>query len=219
MKWKFRHQGQIGAALVLGGIDQTGPHLYTVAPHGSTDKLPYVTMGSGSLAAMAIFETQWHAKLTKAEAMELVSDAIEAGIFNDLGSGSNVDVCVIEESGTELIRGFKRPNERVNKEIKYTFRRGTTAVVREGAFDFRLLLLFVSTDTLASANRGNQVCGQGGDTCCGRSGGDGSGCLRFARLLSMAMLLLFVILRASVAPALKAQRSPSPKKNARISSS
>ncbi len=55
----FRHQGHVGAALVLGGVDETGKHLFTVAPHGSTDKLPYVTMGSGSLAAMAVFESQW----------------------------------------------------------------------------------------------------------------------------------------------------------------
>lgn len=54
-----RHHGQIGAALVLGGVDPTGPHLFTIHPHGSTDKLPYVTMGSGSLAAMAVFESQW----------------------------------------------------------------------------------------------------------------------------------------------------------------
>lgn len=54
-----RHQGQIGAALVLGGVDITGPQLFTIAPHGSTDKLPYVTMGSGSLAAMAVFEASW----------------------------------------------------------------------------------------------------------------------------------------------------------------
>ena len=40
-----RYQGQVGAALVLGGVDVTGPCLYTIAPHGSTDKLPFVTMG------------------------------------------------------------------------------------------------------------------------------------------------------------------------------
>ncbi|XP_035744483.1 proteasome subunit beta type-7 isoform X1 [Egretta garzetta] len=55
----FRYQGYIGAALVLGGVDVTGPHLYSIYPHGSTDKLPYVTMGSGSLAAMAIFEDKY----------------------------------------------------------------------------------------------------------------------------------------------------------------
>jgi len=41
----YRYQGYISAALVLGGVDQTGPHLYSVHPHGSTDSLPYVTMG------------------------------------------------------------------------------------------------------------------------------------------------------------------------------
>ena len=40
-----RYQGEIGAALVLGGVDITGPHLFTIHPHGSTDKLPYVSMG------------------------------------------------------------------------------------------------------------------------------------------------------------------------------
>jgi 20S proteasome subunit beta 2 len=41
----FRYHGYISAACVLGGVDSTGPHLYSVYPHGSTDKLPYVTMG------------------------------------------------------------------------------------------------------------------------------------------------------------------------------
>ena len=39
------YEGEIGAALVLGGVDVTGPHLFTIHPHGSTDKLPYVSMG------------------------------------------------------------------------------------------------------------------------------------------------------------------------------
>ena len=46
------YQGHIGAALVLGGVDINGPHLFTVYPHGSSDALPFATMGSGSLAAM-----------------------------------------------------------------------------------------------------------------------------------------------------------------------
>ena len=41
------YQGHIGAYLVLGGVDSTGPHLFTVHAHGSTDKLPYVSMGEG----------------------------------------------------------------------------------------------------------------------------------------------------------------------------
>ncbi|CAN9389788.1 unnamed protein product [Alternaria alternata] len=100
----FRHQGHIGAYLVIAGVDPTGAHLFTVHAHGSTDKLPYVTMGSGSLAAMSVFETQWKQNLTREEAVTLRANAIEAGIWNDLGSGSNVDVAVITEEKTTLMR-------------------------------------------------------------------------------------------------------------------
>ncbi|KAF9016157.1 N-terminal nucleophile aminohydrolase [Hymenopellis radicata] len=123
----FRYQGQVGAALVLGGVDATGPNLFTVAPHGSTDKLPYVTMGSGSLAAMAVFETSWRPNMTREDALQLVKDAISAGIFNDLGSGSNVDACIITAGHTEMLRNVEMPNQRVQKERQYGFRRGTTA--------------------------------------------------------------------------------------------
>ena len=40
-----RYHGYVSAALVLGGVDITGPSLYMIHPHGSTAKLPFVTMG------------------------------------------------------------------------------------------------------------------------------------------------------------------------------
>lgn len=43
------------------------------------------------------------------EAKQLVQDAIAAGIFCDLGSGSNVDLCVITEAGVEYLRGYDKP--------------------------------------------------------------------------------------------------------------
>ncbi|KAH9959343.1 20S proteasome subunit [Russula dissimulans] len=131
----FQHQGHIGAALVLGGVDATGAHLFTIHPHGSTDKLPYVTMGSGSLAAMAVFESGWRPNLDRDQALQLVVAAVSAGIFNDLGSGSNVDACVITASHTEMLRNYVMPNVRVEKERRYAFRRGTTAWTRENVRD------------------------------------------------------------------------------------
>ncbi|KAI8370787.1 proteasome subunit beta type-7 [Choanephora cucurbitarum] len=126
----YKYQGHIGAALVLGGFDATGPQLYTVHPHGSTDKLPYVTMGSGSLAAMSIFESKWKPDMNREEAIQLVQEAIEAGIFNDLGSGSNVDVCVITKDSTDYLRNHVRPNERGVREQSYRYPRGTTAILK-----------------------------------------------------------------------------------------
>jgi len=129
----FKYQGHVSAALVLGGTDSTGSHLYTVYPHGSTDRLPYATMGSGSLAAMAVFEHKYKDNMEENDAVELVNEAIQAGIFNDLGSGGNVDIWVISrENGVRQMRGFLQPNPRVyRRKAGYNFPRGTTEVINE----------------------------------------------------------------------------------------
>lgn len=48
----------------MGGVDNTGSHLYSVYPHGSIDKLPYISMGSGSMAAISELESHWNENLT-----------------------------------------------------------------------------------------------------------------------------------------------------------
>jgi len=130
----FQYQGHISAALVLGGVDATGSHLYTVYPHGSTDCLAYATMGSGSLAAMAVFESGYRDNLTQDDAMLLVAQAIQSGIFNDLGSGSNVDLCIIRKDSEKVAyyHNYLQCNPRLYKRpTSYQFQRGTTEVIKE----------------------------------------------------------------------------------------
>jgi len=43
-------------------------------------------------------------------AKKLVRDAIAAGIFNDLGSGSYIDLCVITKDGVDYIRPYDKAN-------------------------------------------------------------------------------------------------------------
>lgn len=133
----YRYQGHVSAALVLGGCDVNGPHLYQIYPHGSTGKLPFTTMGSGSLAAIAIFEADYRDDLEEDEAVRLVQRAILAGIFNDLGSGSNVDTCVIRTDGSmKMGRNDIMPNElkplrdKVKRSDVLNMRAGTTAVLK-----------------------------------------------------------------------------------------
>lgn len=131
-QYLFRYQGHIGAYLIVAGADPTGVGLYSVHAAGSTDALPYMTVGSGSLAAMGVFETMWKENMSRQEAIDLCAEAIKAGIFNDLGSGSNVDVCVMEkDKPAQLMRNYMRPNERGMKEKSYVFPRGTTAILDE----------------------------------------------------------------------------------------
>lgn len=81
---------------------------------------------------MSVFETMWKPSLNQDDAVKLCSEAIKAGIFNDLGSGSNVDVCVVhKEKPTQLLRNYIKPNERGQKERSYRFAKGTTAWLDE----------------------------------------------------------------------------------------
>jgi len=135
----FRYQGHVSAALILGGVDNNGPHVYCIYPHGSVDTLPYATMGSGSLAAMSVFESRWKEDMSEEEAKKLVRDAIAAGIFNDLGSGSNVDLCVIRKNySTEYLRGYEYANLKGVRELNYDFKKGTTAVLKTNIKNFEI---------------------------------------------------------------------------------
>ncbi|XP_057668368.1 proteasome subunit beta type-7 [Diorhabda carinulata] len=134
-QYLFRYQGYIGAALILGGVDIEGPHLYMIHPHGSSVDLPYGTMGSGSLAAIAVFESRWKPQMEEEEGVRLVRDAIAAGIFNDLGSGSNVDICIIRKGSVDYKRTYDEANKKGVKQGSYKYKRGTTSVLTTKVLD------------------------------------------------------------------------------------
>jgi len=144
----FRYQGHVSAALVLGGVDSTGSHLYSVYPHGSTDKLPYATMGSGSLAAMAVFEAGYKDNLSMQEAIDLVDQAVQSGIWNDLGSGGNVDICTIDRNdGPKMLRNYKTPNDRLyRRKAGYNFTRGSTEWIQESEKIYKTQVIVKDVD-------------------------------------------------------------------------
>ncbi|KAK2076475.1 hypothetical protein QBZ16_001000 [Prototheca wickerhamii] len=118
-------------------------HLFKCAgggiyPHGSTDSLPYCTMGSGSLNAMSVFESGYKDGLDRDEAVELVTRAIRAGIYNDLGSGSNVDICVITKDKVDYLRNHQylqgKPYERLHP---MAIPAGNAPVIATRRFDVR----------------------------------------------------------------------------------
>ncbi|KAL3318962.1 Proteasome subunit beta type-7 [Cichlidogyrus casuarinus] len=126
----FNYQGHIGAALVVGGVDFSGPHLYTIDPHGSTSTLPFVAMGSGCLAALSVLETSYKPSMNREEAIKLARDAIASGIFNDMGSGSNVDICVITKNKTDFLRNYDVVVHKGVRSLKY-LPNNQTEVVRK----------------------------------------------------------------------------------------
>ena len=109
----FRYGGHIGLHSIVGGVDVRGPQLIEVTADGMFKAGPFLSMGSGSLAAMAVLETGYREGLTQDEAQELVIKAIEAGVYHDLGSGSNVDVALIKRGKVDYKRNHKTDNKKV----------------------------------------------------------------------------------------------------------
>ncbi|XP_024115479.1 proteasome 20S subunit beta 13a [Oryzias melastigma] len=134
----YRYHGQIGANLILGGVDCTGNHLYTVGPYGSVTKVPYLAMGSGDLAALGILEDGFKHDLELEKAKELVRDSIHAGIMSDLGSGNNIDICVITKQGVDYIRPFQESEYKDTRKPKYKYRPGTTPVLTKKVVPLKL---------------------------------------------------------------------------------
>jgi len=79
----------------------------------------YVSLGSGSIAASGILETEYKEGMTFAEAQALAIKAISAGIIEDLGSGSQVDVCLISRTEYKLTRGALVIGKRETEKLTY----------------------------------------------------------------------------------------------------
>lgn len=75
-------------------------------------------MNCSSCRALTFYNTHY-LTFQKDEAMLLVRDAIAAGIFNDLGSGSNVDLCVInKDNKVEYLRPYDVANQKGVRLVK-----------------------------------------------------------------------------------------------------
>ncbi|XP_043995143.1 proteasome subunit beta type-7-like [Gambusia affinis] len=147
----YRYHGQIGANLLLGGVDCTGNHLYTVGPYGDVDKIPYLAMGSGDLAALGILEDGYKHNLELEEAKELVRASIHAGIMSDLGSGNNIDICVITKKGVDYIRPYQESEYKDDRKMKYKYRPGTTKVLTEKVVPLKLEIVQETVQKMETA--------------------------------------------------------------------
>lgn len=129
------YSGQIGAALVLGGVDDNGIKLYSISPHGYSSERDFTSLGSGSYAAIAILEAGYRRGMPKEDAIKLGVSAVKAGILNDLYSGSNVDVCVIDLSGVEEYRNYLEVESRKN-DTEIFYPRESIVVLEEDIFEY-----------------------------------------------------------------------------------
>jgi proteasome beta subunit len=81
--------------LLVGGVDDSGPHLFNVDPLGGVTEEKVISTGSGSPVALGVLEADYREDLSIDEAVELAYKAVAVAIRRDIGSGDSIDVAYI----------------------------------------------------------------------------------------------------------------------------
>ena len=94
---------EVGAPLpmqaIVGGYDETGPHVYSLDPYGSLTEEKMVSTGSGSPYAYGVLEAQFEENKSVDDMLKVVVRAVDSAMKRDVASGDSFDVVVINESG------------------------------------------------------------------------------------------------------------------------
>jgi proteasome beta subunit len=89
----------LATQVLVGGIDQTGPHVFNLDPFGSLTEEKSVSTGSGSPIAYGILEEKLREDMTVEEALHVVMKAVNAAMKRDVASGNSYNVTVIDKNG------------------------------------------------------------------------------------------------------------------------
>ncbi|MCS7127184.1 MAG: archaeal proteasome endopeptidase complex subunit beta [Thaumarchaeota archaeon] len=81
--------------LLIGGYDETGPHIFNIDPLGGITDERVVSTGSGSPIALGVLESEFRDGMGLDEAIELAYKAVAVAIRRDIGSGDSIEVAYI----------------------------------------------------------------------------------------------------------------------------
>lgn len=108
-------------AIVGGYDDVNGPTLWTLDPLGSLIKEETVaTTGSGTTIAIGVLEDNYKSDITTKEAIPIIIHAVRASIERDIGSGSGIDVIIINKEGykkvpdSEVLGELEKSGKKIN---------------------------------------------------------------------------------------------------------
>jgi proteasome beta subunit len=96
---------------IIGGLDDTGGHMFALDPLGSVTEEKFVSTGSGSPVAYGVLEPSYKEGMSVGEAILLVVRAVNSAMKRDSASGDSFDVAVISREG------YRELNEDEKKKI------------------------------------------------------------------------------------------------------
>jgi len=94
--------------VLIGGVDDTGPHVYSLDPFGSLTEEKCVATGSGSPIAYGILEDRYKEDLSLEEFLPIIVKAVNSAMKRDAASGDSFNVAVIDKKGYQELTDEKK---------------------------------------------------------------------------------------------------------------
>jgi proteasome beta subunit len=89
----------LATQVLIGGIDETGPHVFNLDPFGSLTEEKFVSTGSGSPIAYGVLEDKYQEEMSVKELLPTIVKAVNAAMKRDIASGNSYNVIVINNNG------------------------------------------------------------------------------------------------------------------------
>jgi proteasome beta subunit len=88
---------------LLGGVDEEGPHVYSLDPAGGVMREEFASTGSGSVIAYGVLEDKYRDDLSTEEAQELAIRGLQSAMERDTASGNGIRLATITAEGVETM--------------------------------------------------------------------------------------------------------------------
>jgi proteasome beta subunit len=90
--------------LIIGGVDNGGPTLFSLDPLGSLlQEKKFVATGSGSVLIYGVLEEEYRVDMTTKEGIDLAKKALTASRKRDIASGGDLQIAIVDEKGFRRI--------------------------------------------------------------------------------------------------------------------
>lgn len=89
---------------LLGGVDEEGPHVFSLDPAGGVMEEDYASTGSGSVIAYGVLEDNYRDDLSLEEAKQIAVRSLISAMERDTASGNGIILATItEEEGFQQL--------------------------------------------------------------------------------------------------------------------
>jgi proteasome beta subunit len=97
--------------VLIGGVDDTGPHVFSLDPFGSLTEEKCTATGSGSPIVFGVLEDKYKEGMTVKELLPAILKAVNSAMKRDAASGDSYNVTVIDD------KGYRELSEKEKKQL------------------------------------------------------------------------------------------------------